>query len=147
MSLMTRRIDLGAADRNVRRPRCFDLEIFGRNKTTSIIECGLRSAALRPPRFAVLLRSRTSRDFVSRRSAYTPHPASLRPACTVLLRFLLRSRASRHFLCRRSPQCCSPLCSRSVGSTRLSMTFFPKPPRTDSWRTREQVTIHARNGK
>jgi hypothetical protein len=40
MSLMTRRIDLGAADRNVRRPRCFDLEIFGMNMTTSIIGIG-----------------------------------------------------------------------------------------------------------
>ena len=31
MSHMTRRIDLGAADRNVRRPRCFDLEIVATN--------------------------------------------------------------------------------------------------------------------
>jgi hypothetical protein len=38
------------------------------------------TVALRPPRFAVLLRVRTGRDFVSRRSAYTPHPASLRPS-------------------------------------------------------------------
>jgi hypothetical protein len=41
----------------------------------NIIEDILRLAGLfTPQRCAVLLRLRTSRDFVSRRSAYTPHP-------------------------------------------------------------------------
>jgi hypothetical protein len=39
-----------------------------------------------PLRCAVLLRLRASRDFVSRRSAYTPHPASLRSSPDIHVR-------------------------------------------------------------
>jgi hypothetical protein len=51
-----------------------------------------------PHRFAILLHLRTSRDFVSRRSAYTPNPASLRPGRHFFtVQSLLRSKPSQHF--------------------------------------------------
>jgi hypothetical protein len=58
------------------------------------------------------------------------------PACTDRFAILLRSRTGRHFLCRRSPLCCSPLCSRSVGSTRscISSRRHPLSPSRTSVR-------------
>jgi hypothetical protein len=64
------------------------------------------------------------------------------PARTVSLRVLLRLRTGRHFQRRRSPQCCSPLCGRSVGSTRSCISSKRHPP--SSFRTPSVATAPCR---